>query len=474
MTDLIPVILSGGSGTRLWPLSRTSRPKQFMGLTEQSSLFQLTLNRIRGIVQGELSPIVVANNDHRFLVGEQCRAAGVKPYCILLEPVARSTAPAIASAAMAAQAQGADPVLLVLPSDHIFSDVHALESAFRVGYQSASEGCLVTFGIVPTHPETGFGYIKASHKLNQNSAVAVQQFIEKPDLVNAQNYIRDGSYAWNSGMFMFRASVFLEQLSLHNPDMLTACRKAWDNAKKDLEFIRLDEDAFASSPSCSVDYAVMEKTSKAVVVALDAGWSDVGGWSAVWSVQPHDAQGNAVRGDVVVHESFNSYVHAESRLVAMVGVSDLIVVETADAVLVAHKDRAQDVKKVVEQLKNQGRSEADLHREVFRPWGSYDSVDSGFRYQVKKITVKPGASLSLQMHHHRAEHWIVVSGTAQVRIGEITQLVTENESVYIPVGLKHSLHNPGKLPLHLIEVQSGSYLGEDDIVRFEDLYGRAG
>jgi mannose-1-phosphate guanylyltransferase/mannose-6-phosphate isomerase len=473
MTQLVPVILSGGSGSRLWPLSRAMRPKQFLGVTEDASLFQLTLQRLQGITTDAMRPIVVANSDHRFLVGEQCREAGVEPHCIVLEPVARNTAPAIAAAALAAQADGADPVLLVLPSDHVFANVPAFHHAVRVGLKAAEGGALVTFGIVPTHPETGYGYVKAGQALDANAAVPVQQFVEKPDLATAKAYLKDGSYTWNSGMFMFQASVFLEELAKANPAMLQACQAAWTKAQTDLEFVRLDKDAFASSPSDSVDYAVMEKTSKAVVVPLDAGWNDVGAWSSVWQVLPQDAQGNATRGDVLLEGVSNSYVHADNRLVTLVGVDNLVVVETADAVLVTHKDSAQDVKKVVDRLKAQKRPEVDLHREVFRPWGSYDSVDSGQRFQVKRIVVKPGAKLSVQMHHHRAEHWVVVSGTAKVMIGDETQLITENQSVYIPVGVVHSLENPGKLPLHLIEVQSGAYLGEDDIVRFSDQYGRA-
>ena len=477
MTDtnvpqLVPVILSGGSGSRLWPLSRAMRPKQFLGVTEDATLFQLTLQRLQGITDDVMRPIVVANNDHRFLVGEQCREAGVEPHSIVLEPVARNTAPAIAAAALAAQTGGADPVLLVLPSDHVFANVPAFHHAVRVGLKAAQGGALVTFGIVPTHPETGYGYVKASQALDANAAVPVQQFVEKPDLATAQAYLQDGSYTWNSGMFMFKASVFLEELGKNNPAMLQACQAAWTQAHKDLEFVRLDKAAFARSPSDSVDYAVMEKTTKAVVVPLDAGWNDVGAWSAVWQVLPQDAQGNATRGDVMLEGSTNSYVHADSRLVALIGVDDLVVVETTDAVLVAHKDKAQDVKKVVDRLKAQKRPEVDLHREVFRPWGSYDSVDSGARFQVKRITVKPGAKLSLQMHHHRAEHWIVVKGTALVTKGEEEILLTENQGTYIPLGVKHRLENPGKTDLELIEVQSGNYLGEDDIVRFEDTYGR--
>ena len=473
---LIPVILSGGSGSRLWPMSRTLRPKQFLGVTEERSLFQLTLARLQGLQEASLRPMVVANTDHRFLVAEQCRTSGVEPLAILLEPMARNTAPAIAAAAFAALALSSDqdPVLLVLPSDHTFANVPAFHQSVAVGIEAAKSGNLVTFGIVPTHPETGYGYVKAGQALNAKAAVPVDKFVEKPNLETAKAYLADGSYTWNSGMFLFKASVFLQELKQHNLAMYQACEAAWQKAQKDLEFVRLDSDAFAQSPSNSVDYVVMEKTQKAVVVPLDAGWSDVGAWPAVWDALPHDAQGNATRGDVMLEGNVQgNMVHAESRLVSLLGVQDLIVIETSDAVLVAHKNSAQDVKKIVDKLKAQKRTEVDLHREVFRPWGSYDSVDHGDRYQVKRITVKPGAKLSLQMHHHRAEHWIVVSGTARVLIGEEVKLVTENESVYIPVGAKHYLENPGKVALHLIEVQSGSYLGEDDIVRFEDLYGRA-
>ncbi len=474
---MIPVILSGGSGSRLWPLSRSMRPKQFLGVTDTLSLFQLTLKRLEGTNgKSPVHPIIVANADHRFLVGEQCREMGVTPADILLEPVARNTAPAIAAAALAAlatAAKGEDPVLLVLPSDHVFADVPAFHRAVAVGVKAAEAGGMVTFGIVPTHPETGYGYVKASQPLNPENAVPVEKFVEKPDHATAQAYIKDGGYTWNSGMFIFKASVFLEELVTCNSAMHSACQAAWKASKKDFEFVRLDAEAFAKCPSDSVDYAVLERTKKAVVVPLDAGWNDVGAWSSVWQVLPQDAQGNAVRGDVILHDTTNSYVHADRRLVSLIGVQDLVVVETSDAVLVAHKDKAQDVKKVVDQLKAQKRSEVDLHREVFRPWGSYDSVDHGERFQVKRITVNPGAKLSVQMHHHRAEHWVVVSGTALVRIGEEEHMVTENQSVYIPVGIVHSLENPGKVPLHLIEVQSGSYLGEDDIVRFEDKYGRA-
>ncbi len=465
----IPVILSGGSGSRLWPLSRTLRPKQFLGLTGEQTLFQMTLQRLTGLVD-RLEPIVVANDEHRFLVADQCLQMGVTPKALLLEPVARNTAPAIAVSALAAQQGGVDPVLLVLPSDHVFSNVAAFEVAVRVGELAGESGAMVTFGIVPTAPETGYGYVKSAW--SGGGALTVQAFVEKPDLVTAQRYLAEGGYFWNSGMFMFKTSVFLSELERHNPAMMKACRKAFEAAKKDLDFIRLDQEAFAASPSDSIDYAVMEKTDKAVVVPLDAGWSDVGAWSVVWQVQPQDHAGNGARGDVLLHDTNDCYVHADHRLVSLVGVTDLVVVETSDAVLVAHKDKAQDVKKVVETLKARGRTEADLHREVFRPWGAYDSIDNGERYQVKRITVKPGARLSLQMHHHRAEHWVVVKGTAQITIGDEVKLVSENQSVYIPVGVKHCLENPGKVAIELIEIQSGSYLGEDDIVRFDDKYGR--
>lgn len=471
----IPVILSGGSGSRLWPLSRALRPKQFLGVTDEKTLFQLTIARLTGLVD-PLAPIVVANDDHRFLVAEQCKAMGVTPKALLLEPVARNTAPAIAAASLVARAGGEDPILLVLPSDHIFKDAQAFQNAVGVGLQAAATGAMVTFGIVPISPETGYGYVRAAVLSPSAAPGAVRQvaaFVEKPDAERAQQYVASGDYYWNSGMFMFRASTYLAELKRHNDTMFSAVESAVINAKSDLDFVRLNQEAFARSPSDSIDYAVMEKTDKAVVVPLDAGWSDVGAWSAVWQVLPQDAQGNATRGDVLLESARNCYVHADYRLVSLLGVQDVVVIETSDAVLVAHKDHAQDVKKLVDRLKDQHRPEVDHHREVFRPWGAYDSIDRGLRYQVKRITVKPGAKLSLQMHHHRAEHWVVVSGTAKVMLGEKELLLSENQSVYIPVGEKHSLENPGKVNLELIEVQSGSYLGEDDIVRFEDKYGRA-
>ena len=474
LDTIIPVILSGGSGSRLWPLSRSLRPKQFLALTGKESLFQLTLERLRPLnPSGDLAPIVVANDDHRFLVAEQCREMGLHPSKLILEPLARNTAPAIAVAALAAMEQGADPLLLVLPSDHLFSNPQAFIDAVGLARTAAQEGSLVTFGILPTYPETGYGYIRAGGSFASGKPMAVEQFVEKPNLATAQQYVKSGNYAWNSGMFLFKASSLLSELAQFDSAMLAACKLAYKASKADLDFTRLDKESFAKCAAESIDYAVMEKTKKAVVVPLDAGWNDVGAWSSVWQVQAQDAQGNATRGDVLLENAQNSYVHADHRLVTLLGVQNLIVVETSDAVLVAHKDAAQDVKKIVDRLKGAKRTEADLHREVFRPWGSYDSIDMGERYQVKRITVKPGSKLSVQMHHHRAEHWIVVSGTAKVRIGDQEQFLAENQSVYIPIGEVHSLENPGKVNLELIEVQSGSYLGEDDIVRFEDRYGRA-
>ena len=472
MDTIIPVILSGGSGSRLWPLSRAMRPKQFLGVTEQQTLFQLTLARVQQL-DGALSPIIVANHEHRFLAAEQARVLGVDPTAILLEPMGRNTAPAIAVAALQARADNTDPLILVMPSDHIIRDIAAFNTAVALARDAASDGLLVTFGIVPDRAETGYGYVMAGDLLKPAGVHQVARFVEKPDLETAQAYVASGQYCWNSGMFMFRASVFLEELATHRPDIREGAEKAWHNAHRDLEFIRLDKEAFAACPSESVDYAVMEKTRNAAMVSLDAGWNDVGAWSAVWESQAKDDSGNAGRGDFMFEDASGCYVHADHRLVTLLGTQDLFVIETSDAVLVGHKDHAQGVKKIVERLQASKRKETDFHREVFRPWGSFDSIDQGEKYQVKRITVAPGAKLSLQYHHHRAEHWVVVSGTGKVRIGEHTQILAENQSVYIPVGETHSLENPGSVPLELIEVQSGSYLGEDDIVRLEDIYGRA-
>ena len=472
MDAIIPVILSGGSGSRLWPLSRAMRPKQFLGVTEQQTLFQLTLARVQQL-DGALSPIIVANHEHRFLAAEQARVLGVDPTAILLEPMGRNTAPAIAVAALQARADNTDPLILVMPSDHIIQDIAAFNTAVALARDAASDGLLVTFGIVPDRAETGYGYVMAGDLLKPAGVHQVARFVEKPDLETAQAYVASGQYCWNSGMFMFRASVFLEELATHRPDIREGAEKAWHNAHRDLEFIRLDKEAFAACPSESVDYAVMEKTRNAAMVSLDAGWNDVGAWPAVWESQAKDDSGNAGRGDFMFEDASGCYVHADHRLVTLLGTQDLFVIETSDAVLVGHKDHAQGVKKIVERLQASKRKETDFHREVFRPWGSFDSIDQGEKYQVKRITVAPGAKLSLQYHHHRAEHWVVVSGTGKVRIGEHTQILAENQSVYIPVGETHSLENPGSVPLELIEVQSGSYLGEDDIVRLEDIYGRA-
>ena len=467
---LFPIIMAGGSGSRLWPLSRQLNPKQFLPLADADfSMLQATIQRLDGL--GAELPRLICNEQHRFLAAEQLRLLGLDKAGILLEPVGRNTAPAIALAALQACSEAEDPILLVLAADHLIKDVEAFQTCIQTALPLAQDGKLVTFGIVPTHAETGYGYIEQGIDVGIGG-FKVSRFVEKPDLVTAQEYLANGSYFWNSGMFMFRASRYLEELETYRPDILAACRAALAGGSQDLHFTRVDEAAFAACPDDSVDYAVMEKTADAVMVPLDAGWSDIGSWTALWDVSDKDQQGNVFKGDVLNQQSRNTYVHADSRLVATVGLDDLVIVETKDAVLVAHKNHVQDVKKIVEQLKNGSRTEHINHREVYRPWGVYDSVDNGHRYQVKRITVKPGAKLSVQMHHHRAEHWIVVSGTARVTNGEKTYLVCENESTYIPIGQIHALENPGVIPLELIEVQSGSYLGEDDIVRFEDKYGR--
>ncbi len=467
MLPILPVILSGGSGTRLWPLSREAYPKQFLPLVGDVTMLQATWNRVAAIAGAP--PIVVANQEHRFMAAEQLRECNVSPQALILEPIGRNTAPAIAIAALQALAAGDDALLLVLPSDHVVRNEAAFHAAVQQAAIAAEAGKLVTFGIVPTAPETGYGYIKAQAGVGVR---AVDRFVEKPDLATAEQYVASGEYYWNSGMFLFKASRYLQELEALQPAILAACREALDKASRDSDFIRLDTEAFAASPNDSIDYAVMEKTADAAVVPLDAGWNDVGSWSALWEVSDKDANGNACHGDVIALDCRNSYAYG-NRLIAMVGLEDVVVVETDDAVFVGHKDRVQDVKEIVGQIKRDGRSEAAAHRKVYRPWGAYDSIDNGARFQVKRITVKPGATLSLQMHHHRAEHWIVVSGTAEVTRGEEVILLTENQSTYIPLGVTHRLKNPGKLPLELIEVQSGSYLGEDDIVRFEDQYGRA-
>ena len=447
------------------------RPKQFQGITEQNTLFQLTLKRLQGI-PGVQGPIIVSNREHRFLAAEQARAIGITPAAVILEPIGRNTAPAIAVAALQATSDGSDPALMVLPSDHIFENTAAFQQAAILGEQAANDNMLVTFGIVPDRPETGYGYLMAEKPTQIMNIRHVGCFVEKPNAETASRYIESGSYFWNSGMFMFRASVFLEELRKYRPDISDASELAWNQARKDLEFIRLEQESFTACPSESVDYAVMEKTSRAVMVQLEAGWNDVGAWPAVWESQNKDEMGNAGRGDVIFESAKDCYVHSDHRLVTLLGVENLFVIETSDAVMVGHKNHAQNVKKIVENLTASGRKEAEVHREVFRPWGSFDSIAQGEKYQVKLITVAPGARLSVQYHHHRAEHWIVVSGSARVTIGAESKLISENQSVYIPVGETHCLENPGIIPLELIEVQSGPYLGEDDIVRLDDVYGR--
>ena len=464
---MIPVILSGGSGTRLWPLSREAFPKQFLRLAGAGSMLQETWSRAAPLATA--APIVVAGEEHRFMVAEQLREAGCRDARILLEPAARNTAPAIAAAALEASRDGLDPLLLVLPSDHVIADGEGFRKAVAAAQSAADAGKLVTFGIVPAGPETGYGYIKAA---SGEGVRGVERFVEKPDPQTAAAYVASGDYFWNSGMFLFRASAFLAELERHQPAMLAACRDALAKARRDEDFVRLDKAAFCASPSDSIDYAVMEKTADAAVLPIDAGWNDVGSWAALWQVAQQDGAGNAHHGDVLAQDCRNTLAWGDGRLVALLGLDDVVVVDTADAVLVAHRDKVQDIKGIVSSLKRAGRPEPTWHRKVYRPWGSYDSIDMGGRFQVKRITVKPGAALSLQMHHHRAEHWIVVSGTGKVTRGDDTILLAENQSTYIPLGVKHRLENPGRVPLELIEVQSGSYLGEDDIVRFEDVYGR--
>jgi len=466
---LIPIILSGGSGTRLWPLSRKMYPKQFLSLLHDETMLQKTLSRLDGLEHA--APIVVCNDEHRFIVAEQARQSGVEDLSIILEPFGRNTAPAIAVAALHALQHAQDPLLLVLSADHEIADEKAFCDAVRKAQPLAEAGKLVTFGIVPDHAATGYGYIKRGKP--QDKGYIVDDFVEKPGHATATEYLDSGDYYWNSGMFMFKAQAYLDELKKFNLDMVTHCEQAARKLTEDIGFLRLDADAFAKCKSDSIDYAVMEKTDLACVVPMDAGWSDIGSWASLWDHSNKDDAGNSTHGDVMTSETENSFVHAESRLVATVGVKDLVIVETQDAVLVADKNKSQEVKQIVERLKLEQREEEKFHRIVYRPWGSFDSVDAGEGYKVKRISVKPGARLSKQMHHHRAEHWVVVRGTARVfRDDEIFDL-HENESVFIPLGATHYLENPGDGPLDIIEVQSGSYLGEDDIVRFDDIYGRS-
>ncbi len=468
-TTIYPAIMCGGSGTRLWPLSRSLFPKQFLPLVNETSMLQDTLKRLP---ENTGEAVFICNEEHRFLVAEQVRQLSISQGTILLEPEGRNTAPAVALAAINALAKNKDGLLLVLAADHVIQDSKAFHHAVEQASVVAKQGKLVTFGIVPTHAETGYGYIKKGEE-QSSGTFDVAEFVEKPNENVASAYLASGNYLWNSGMFLFKASRYLEELAKYRPDILLNCQKAMDNVEQDLDFLRPNKASFLACDSESIDYAVMEKTDAAVVIPLDAGWSDVGSYSALWEVCPKDKDNNVIKGDVIVQQSRNSYIHSQNKLITTVGVDNLVIIETPDAVLVANKDKVQEVKKIVEQLKQEQRPEAKLHREVYRPWGKYDSIDTGERFQVKRITVKPGAKLSVQMHHHRAEHWIVVSGTAKVTIDDKSILLSENQSAYIPIGAVHALENPGRLPLEMIEVQSGSYLGEDDIVRFEDRYGRA-
>jgi mannose-1-phosphate guanylyltransferase len=465
---ILPVIMAGGSGTRLWPLSRKGYPKQFLTLYGETTMLQQSVQRLEGLELSGLS--LICNEQHRFVAAEQLRQIGAQGAEILLEPIGRNTAPAIAMAALRATRDGEDPLLLVLAADHVIEDVPAFHEAVWKAVALAEAGALVTFGILPTGPETGYGYIQRGEALD--GGYRVDRFVEKPDSETAEGYLKSGDYYWNSGMFLFRASRYLEELERFRPDILAACRQAINHEAADRDFVRINEQAFRDCPSESIDYAVMEQTAQAAMVPLDAGWNDIGSWSALWDLDQKDDAGNSFKGDVMLEDTRDCLVHGESRLVATVGVHDLVIIETKDAVMVADRNATQDVKKIVERLEREGRSESQYHRVVYRPWGCFDSIEEAARFKVKRISVKPGAKLSVQMHHHRAEHWVVVSGTARVNRGDKSYLVTENESTYIHVGETHSLENPGKIPLELIEVQSGTYLGEDDIVRLKDEYGR--
>ena len=468
--QITPVILSGGSGTRLWPLSRKQYPKQYLPLASDNTMLQETILRLKGL-DNLAEPIIVCNADHRFLVAEQCQQIDIQNPTILLEPVGRNTAPAIAAAALQSLKQTDDAVLLVLSADHVIQDVESFHQAINIASNQAQEGKLVTFGIVPTDANTGYGYIKAS-KDNTDGVYKVEEFVEKPDLKTAQTYLEQGNYLWNSGMFMFQAHTFINELTTHSPDIVTSVNNAVNNAGQDLDFIRLEKQSFESSPSDSIDYVLMEKSNNVVVVPLDAQWNDIGAWPALYDIGNKDANGNVTKGDVIIQDTTNTYINADHHLVVAIGVDNLIMIDTPDATFIATQDKAQEVKSIVESLQVSGRCEGNTHRKVYRPWGWYDSIESGEYFQVKRLHVKPGAKLSLQMHHKRAEHWVVVSGTATVTNGEQTFNLNKGESTYIPLGITHALENQTNKPLEIIEVQSGTYLGEDDIIRFEDMYGR--
>jgi len=474
--NIHPVILSGGSGTRLWPLSRANYPKQLLPLVGKETMLQATLARAAALSNTQ-APIIVCNSEHRFLIQEQCEAIKIKPEAIYLESVGRNTAPAIALAAFHLAQIDENALMIVLPADHVIDDQVAFAQAVETAKVAAQEGYLVTFGVVPSAPETGYGYIKAGTALSfatpiPLAAYQVQSFFEKPNRETATAYLQEGGYTWNSGMFVFTAKNYLQELQRHRPDIFAAVQKAWQEKTTDLGFILPGKDAFTASPSDSIDYAIMQVTDRAAVVPAQFGWSDVGSWDSLWQIAPKDGNGNVTSGDTLVFDTQKSYIRAENRLVAVIGLDDVIVVETADAVLVMHKSKAQHLKTAIQQLESSQRKEHLEHLRVHRPWGWYEGIDKGERFQVKRIMVKPGEKLSLQMHHHRAEHWVVVSGTAKVTVENQETLFTENQSTYIPLGKSHRLENPGKIPLHLIEVQSGTYLGEDDIVRFQDSYGR--
>ena len=471
MSLIVPIILSGGSGTRLWPLSREHYPKQLLTLSGEQTMLQETVLRLDDVSE-QASALVVCNEEHRFLVAEQLRQIDRMPQEILLEPFGRNTAPALTLAALAVKAREQDAVLLVMPADHVIRDKKVFKEMVQKGREQAQAGRLVTFGISPTQPETGYGYIRKGTKLESDNIFSVSRFVEKPDTVIARDYLKSGEYLWNSGIFMMTATSWLNEIKKFRPDIADACLAAWSRGKRDMDFMRIDREVFTRCPSESIDYAVMEKTDNAVVLQLDAGWSDIGDWSSLWEANPRDTNGNVLQGDVMAINTHNALLISKHRFVAAVGLEDVVVVETADAVLVAQKDHAQEVKSIVSELKKQNRSEHLMHRRVYRPWGHYEGIDLGERFQVKRITVNPGAALSLQMHHHRAEHWIIVKGTARVTRDDEVSILVENQSTYIPIGTKHRLENPGKTPLEMIEVQSGGYLGEDDIVRFEDKYNR--
>ena len=466
---LTPVLLSGGVGSRLWPVSRESHPKQFLPLAGELSMLQETLRRTSGLE--EASPLVVCNEEHRFMVAEQLRQVSLNTSAMILEPQGRNTAPAVALAAIQALKTDPDALLLVLPADHLIQNVDAFVEAVGRAVPLAQQGRLVTFGVVPTSPETGYGYIKCGAALDPD-LYDLERFVEKPDAATARAYLDSGNYLWNSGMFLLRAATYMEQLGSHAPQILSCCERAMADATTDLDFVRPSAEAFSACPGISIDYAVMEKTDAGAVASLDCGWSDVGAWSALWEVADRDDDGNVCKGDIILDNCSDSYFRSDSRLVAATGVANLVVVETADAILVADRSKVQDVKRIVNRLKEQKRPEVSLHRRVYRPWGSYESLVVSERFQVKRIVVNPGQTLSLQMHHHRAEHWVVVSGTAEVTCEDKVFMLGEDESTYIPLCHKHRLANPGRIPLELIEVQSGAYLGEDDIVRYEDVYGR--